>query len=52
MRAWESGGNFREAVECDQEILKFLPLSQIKAAFSLERYLKHVDRIFARVFHQ
>ena len=50
MRAWESDGNFRASVESDKEILSFLSLAQIQEAFSVGRYLLHVDRIFARVF--
>jgi len=50
MRAWESDGNFRASVESDKEILSFLSLEQIQQAFSVGRYLLHVDRIFARVF--
>jgi adenylosuccinate lyase len=50
MRAWESDGNFRASVESDKEILSFLSLTQIQQAFSVGRYLLHVDRIFARVF--
>ena len=52
MRAWESGGDFRAAVESDKEILSYLSLGQIQEAFSVDRYLLHVDRIFARVFPQ
>ena len=36
--------------ESDKEILSFLSLEQIQQAFSMGRYLVHVDRIFARVF--
>jgi len=50
MRAWESDGNFWASVESDKEILSFLSLKQIEQAFSVGRYLVHVDRIFARVF--
>ncbi len=50
MRAWQSDGNFRASVESDKEILSFLSLAQIQEAFSVGRYLVHVDRIFARVF--
>jgi adenylosuccinate lyase len=50
MRAWESEGNFRAAVETDPEILSFLSVEKIAEAFSLKRYLQSVDRIFARVF--
>src|SRR6202046_3327382 len=44
MRAWESDGNFRASVESDKEILSFLSLEQIRQAFSVGRYLLHVDR--------
>ena len=50
MRAWESGSDFQAAVESDREILSYLSIGQIQQAFSVERYLLHVDRIFARVF--
>jgi adenylosuccinate lyase len=50
MRAWESEGDFRKAVEQDPEILSYLTLEKVQQAFSLDRYLKYVDRIFARVF--
>jgi adenylosuccinate lyase len=52
MRAWESGGSFRSAVESDQKVLLFLSLEQIRAAFSVDRQLTHVDRIFLQVFPQ
>ena len=50
MRAWESDSNFRTSVESDKEILSYLALKNIQEAFSIERYLIHVDRIFSRVF--
>ena len=52
MRAWESGGSFRAAVESDKELLSFLSLEKIRAAFSVDRQLTHVDRIFRQVFRQ
>src|SRR6202163_614811 len=50
MRAWESGGNFQASVESDKEVLSYLSLKDIHGAFSVARYLIHVDRIFDRVF--
>ena len=50
MRAWETEGDFRAAIEADSEIRKFLAPEQIAEAFSLERQLRNVDRIFERVF--
>jgi len=50
MRSWESGADFRAAIESDQEVTSFLSIEQITRAFSVDRYLVHVDDIFARVF--
>ena len=50
MRAWETDGDFRSAVEEDVKILSYLSLEQIQAAFSVDRQLTNVDRIFDRVF--
>jgi adenylosuccinate lyase len=52
MSAWETESDFRRAIESDAEILNFLSLEQIQRAFSVDRYLEHVDRIFARVFKE
>ncbi|MCS6951251.1 MAG: adenylosuccinate lyase [Bryobacterales bacterium] len=50
MKAWEEEGDFRAAIESDPEIRAVLSAEQIAEAFSLERQLRHVDRIFERVF--
>jgi adenylosuccinate lyase len=50
MRAWESEGDFRAAIEQDPEIRAAMSPEQIAQAFSLERQLRNVDKIFARVF--
>ena len=50
MRAWETEGDFRAAVEADPEIRKVLTPEQIAEAFSLKRQLRNVDQIFDRVF--
>ena len=50
MRSWEEGGDFRAAIESDPEIRKLLAPEEVAAAFAVDRYLRHVDRIFARVF--
>jgi adenylosuccinate lyase len=52
MRAWEMEGDFRAAVEADSKILSFLSVEETKRAFSLDRQLANVDRIFARVFQK
>jgi adenylosuccinate lyase len=50
MRAWEEEGDFRAAIEGDAEIRAVLPPEKIAEAFSLDRQLRNVDRIFERVF--
>jgi len=50
MRAWEEESDFRAAIEADPEIRKVLSAGQIAEAFSLDRQLRNVDKIFARVF--
>jgi adenylosuccinate lyase len=50
MRAWQEESDFRAAVENDAEIMASLGREGIARSFSLERQLRHVDQIFARVF--
>jgi adenylosuccinate lyase len=50
MRAWKEDLNFRELVLKDPEITSRVPPKQIEQAFSIERQLKNVDKIFGRVF--
>ena len=50
MRAWEEDGDFRAAMEADPEVRAVLPPERIAEAFSVERQLRNVDKIFARVF--
>jgi adenylosuccinate lyase len=50
MEAWKSEGDFRRRVSEDPEIRAVLKDGEIADVFRLERYLTHVDAIFARVF--
>jgi adenylosuccinate lyase len=50
MRAWEGEGDFRAAVESDPEICAILAPEKLADSFSLDRQLRNVDKIFARVF--
>lgn len=50
MRAWKEGLDFHELVLADREITRKVPPRQIECAFDLQRQLKNVDKIFARVF--
>ena len=51
MEAWENESDFRKAIDSDPEIARVLTREQIAESFSLERQLRNVDKIFARVFH-
>jgi len=50
MRAWREESDFRAAVEKDPEIRAALGPDALKQTFSIERQLRNVDKIFARVF--
>jgi adenylosuccinate lyase len=50
MRAWKEGLDFHQLVLSDKEITSRVPRQQIEYAFDLQRQLKNVDKIFARVF--
>lgn len=50
MAAWESESSFRDRVAGDPQITKFLGAEAIEKTFDLNRQLKSVDGIFARVF--
>src|SRR5580700_3998796 len=50
MKAWEEDGDFRATMEADAEVRAVLSPEKIAAAFSVERQLRNVDKIFTRVF--
>ena len=50
MRAWKEGLNFHDLVMHDKEITGRVPRKQIEKAFDLQRQLRNIDQIFARVF--
>ncbi len=50
MKCWDEGGDFRELVSTDKDIAAHLSSKQIEEVFSLDRYLRNVDQVFARVF--
>jgi adenylosuccinate lyase len=50
MLAWEAESNFRERVANDPRITKFLDAKALAHTFDLQRQLRYVDAIFARVF--
>ena len=50
MKVWDEGGDFKQQVSADKEIRAHLSKTEIARVFSLNTYLRNVDRIFARVF--
>ncbi len=50
MKSWDEGADFRELVSSDQDIANHLSPDEIQGVFSLERYLRNVGNVFARVF--
>ena len=50
MAAWESETSFRDRVSVDAGIGKFLDEKALEHTFNLQRQLRAVDAIFARVF--
>jgi adenylosuccinate lyase len=50
MAAWETDTSFRDRVGADTRITKYLDAKALAHTFDLERQLRYVDAIFARVF--
>jgi adenylosuccinate lyase len=50
MRAWKESLDFHELVLSDPAIAGRVPRAKIERAFDLQRQLKNIDKIFARVF--
>ncbi|MDX9745047.1 MAG: adenylosuccinate lyase [Syntrophales bacterium] len=50
MRSWEGHLDFKELLKKDPEVRSFLTKGEIDDIFHAERFLKHVDVIFQRVF--
>ena len=50
MRSWKEGLNFKQEILKDKAITSRVPTKKIEEAFNLDRQLKNVDKIFARVF--
>jgi adenylosuccinate lyase len=50
MQVWETREDFRSLAQRDEDIRRYLTPGEIARVFNVERYLKHVDEIFRRVF--
>jgi adenylosuccinate lyase len=50
MKVWEKGADFLTELMDDKEVRAALPADQLRALFDLDYHVRHVDRIFDRVF--
>ncbi len=50
MQIWEQGGDFKETILKDPDIMAHLTPDLIETAFDMRHHLNHVDTIFSRVF--
>jgi len=50
LQAWHAEESFKELLEGDPDIQKYLDKKEIEEIFSLNHHLRHVEEIFARVF--
>jgi adenylosuccinate lyase len=50
MAAWETDTSFRERVNNDPRVTKYLDAKALEHTFDLHRHLRYVDAIFDRVF--
>ena len=50
MKAWDEGGELQALAAADRDISAHLSKEQIDRVFSLDTYLRNVDKVFARVF--
>ncbi len=49
MKAWETGRTFKEILEENSEIQRYLDKSEVESVFSLESYSRNIDRVFERL---
>jgi adenylosuccinate lyase len=50
MKVWEQGADFLTELKADPAVTAALPADRLDACFDLAHHVRHVDRIFARVF--
>lgn len=50
MKVWHEGGNLKERLQEDQEVMRCLSPEELAPLFDLGYHLKHVDTIFRKVF--
>ncbi|MBI4040745.1 MAG: adenylosuccinate lyase [Deltaproteobacteria bacterium] len=52
LSAWQHQQNFLEVLSKDENILTVLSMKELKECFEPKNYLKHIDTIYKRVFHE
>jgi adenylosuccinate lyase len=50
MAVWQEGGQLKDRISKDPEVVKYLNSEEIKGIFDLNYHLTHVDTIFKKVF--
>jgi adenylosuccinate lyase len=50
LRAWQTESDFRQAIQQDTEVVRYLSPTQLARTFDVKQQLKHVDTLFSRVF--
>ena len=50
MKVWDEGGEYRELIEKDADVISRLSPEEIARVFDLKHYLRNVEKVFERVF--
>jgi len=50
MKSWQEGLEFRNLLEKDSTVAKYLQKKELAAIFNVNNFLKNLDFIFNRVF--
>jgi adenylosuccinate lyase len=50
LRAWQAESDFKQAIQQDSAIARYLSANQLAHTFDVNHQLKNVDAIFRRVF--
>ena len=50
MKSWQEGLEFRDLLEKDPVVTKYIPKKELAAIFNVKNFLKNLDFIFNRVF--
>jgi adenylosuccinate lyase len=52
MAVWNEGGNFKERLAADPEVMAHFSQDKLDELFDLKYFVKHVDMVFSQVFEQ